>query len=95
MNCLFCDNKIVDNGGQPISISKNCEFSFYRRGFCLHYYVCINKRIAIVDNGCTCDWVYIVKEEFFPKGAFILYDSVRYNAIKLDYRPFLERGFVF
>jgi len=93
MDCLFCGDQIVDASlSMSVSLSKNCEFSSSSWcGFHMHYYVCINKRIAIFNDG----WLNTIKREFFTKGTFISYDPIKYKTLKLDYRPFLEEGFVF
>lgn len=91
MNCLFCGNKLIDATRRAISISKNCEFSFYRYEFSLHYYVCVNKRIVITNSG----WIRIIKSQFFSDGTFILYDPFKHNEFDFNYREFLKGGFVF
>ena len=95
MNCLFCDNKIVDATMMGVCISKNCEFSsssvWY--GFHIHYYVCVNKKIAIFDHGWMAEEV--IKRRFFTKGTFISYNNSEHKESEIDYRPLLTEGFVF
>ena len=70
MNCLFCDDKIVDASLLgDVYVSKNCEFSYSTFGSRIFYYVCVNRRIVIVNNG----WLDPVKKTFFTVGTFISY----------------------
>jgi len=94
MKCLFCGDKLMD-ATLSMSIcmskkSKKCEFSFYRYEFLLHYYVCVNRKIAIVDWG----WMPNVKRNFFTeytrKGTFISYNSSKYKEFENGHRLFLK-----
>jgi len=91
MKCLFCGNKLVDATSICTSISKDCEFSLYTYKCCLRYYICINKRIALVDHG----WINAIKKEFFRKGTFILCKTFHREEFEFDYEVFLKGGFVF
>jgi len=92
MKCLFCGKKLIDTtSSMHISVSKYCEFSFYRYNFLLRYYVCVNKRIAIVNLG----WINRVKRYFFTEGTFILYEASKHEEFEIDHRPLLKRGFIF
>jgi len=92
MKCLFCGGEIVDTTALAfISTSESCIFSFYWCEILLCHYVCINRRIAIIDS----TWRPIIKRRFLADGTFISYDTFNHKGLEFDYKVFLKGGFVF
>jgi len=100
MNCLFCNDKIIDIT-ETIELSSpgimdlsSCQFTFYVDVFFMALYTCVNKKIAIFEKDYLGDI-----ERFYPSFKKE-YDCIEYNCedhddIETIDGRIIEVGFVF
>lgn len=95
MNCIFCGDTLNDDTrGRCFSLTDSCQFAFYKDIYLVIFYICDNKKIAIVDKDFW-DAIKFEHPSFKREYELIKYKCDDHEEFEFVDRRILDTGFIF
>jgi len=95
VKCLFCGDRLTDNTEDwEFDLSDYCQFSFWRDAYFIVFFICDNRKIAVIDKHY---WNAIEKKysSFKRKYDWVEYNCHNHKEFEFIDRRVIDTGFIF